>query len=1069
MATFCIPKEYASKLKAAVGGGGINISELMTMSSAQRRAVFETYTNPELAKGINAGFEKAMISKQKDSLKKWVDSTFNAKAKSSPAYKDILTKINELDELGVLNPKSSEAFLQDLVATKLGATVSANEAQKINELAKNLQKLEGQKSEFGTPTIDYFQAKKEMEDYLDSITPRSKTRVATETIGRGSLLLSIKSPLLNIESNTVQGFVQAFARRIETRTSLGSNNNYALEYVKFVNEVYDKTGYDVSRMLTLSQDRMIRGEEKSTSQGPGAVRKLGRVYEDIVYKKLLGKPDVVAASVAFADRANLESTKIAKAAGLTKTEAKTKALEIFKDATKIVPETAEGQLVRDNAIADAMYSTFTNDSKWSEVGLGIRKVFNLASGDLRFGDLNMPFVKTPANVIGATVESSGALVPVDATIRMFKSVKAVREGRNTTEAFGENFNGFSQKIVKAGLGLTFTYLLASMIDPEDYIGEWPTSIKEQELLRLKKANTNSILIGGKWVSLDYFGVLGAPLVGMLYAKKYGDTLPDKVFQYYLGVAKQAVKIPGFEDMASLYETVQKTRSNDTTLGEKMSEVSNYLISFVRARTIPSIVSDVAKGTDSVEREVGKGDPVGALKAGIPGLRQLLPEKKNVLGQVITTEGLLSTLLFGARVKTAESSELLTELNRLSTSQNLPAITDVEKTSSRVKDLKAQVGEEKFVELKTEYTDRLRSRIGRIITTGQYKKSDDDKKAAMIDKIKSEEVERLLKKGKYRKPSKDKQSSLDVTNNLIADLFLKVNDLVAKDAYAAEDGMTPEDFSKPGVIARAKNLLKKFWNGSADQGIIDPQGKSVKTSQSNNPYKLTKTDTGMTRIIYPNGSFTDVQSDEETERYLANWQKNYKEVTGQDWPSSAPNWVETVRNQEAPREQPVINSGGKILGITIKRGQTAKKIPDVEVRKETKAKPLDESKPYPARGGNPWQKEIKDIFGEDAADFERVMGWDYPDGRPGGGENRGYNPKAENKNKNGTLDIGLLQINEGTYKDFSRRHKSKLDNLGISAYTDLYDPIKNLQFAKVIFDEQGFNAWYGAPPDLRKKR
>lgn len=79
-----------------------------------------------------------------------------------------------------------------------------------------------------------------------------------------------------------------------------------------------------------------------------------------------------------------------------------------------------------------------------------------------------------------------------------------------------------------------------------------------------------------------------------------------------------------------------------------------------------------------------------------------------------------------------------------------------------------------------------------------------------------------------------------------------------------------------------------------------------------------------------------------------------------------------------------------------------------------------------------------------------------------GENRAFNPKAINKNKNGSMDLGLFQINSNTFKDYKNRRGKELAQYGIYTYEQMKDPEKNTILAKLIFDEQGHNAWYGSP-------
>lgn len=754
MATTCITKQLAEQLKVAVKAGKINIAKMYEMTSKERRALFEHYVDTETASFVNGKFEEAMISTDTNALKKWAKETFNIREKKSGKYNDVLKKIETLNELGVLDPEKSSAFLEDLVATKLGATVTAEEAKIISEKSVKLQEEASKRSEFGTPTLEYFIARREMENYMDSIVPSSRLKVATSVIARGTMLFSMKSPLLNIESNTVHGLLQAFERRIDSRKLGGANNQYAKKYMGFVNKVYSKTGYDVSRMRTLEAESQIRGEDVTKTQGTGKIRALGRFYEDLIFRKMQGAPDVIFSSIAFSDRANIESTKVAQAQGLKGQEMKDKALAIFQDATAIEPQTEEGRAVRESAMADAFYSTYTNKSAYSDFALGIRKLFNIASGDLRVGDNIMPFVKTPANVIGAGIDASGVLLPAQTVVRMAKVIKAIRAGDSIKEAIGESFTGFSRTVIRSGLGLTFAWLISNLFKPEDFIGEYPVSDKERQLLLLKNATTNSVKIGDRWYSLDYFGSLGAPIVGMLYAKKYGTDLPNVIWEYYKGVGRQVAKIPGFEEFYNTVEGLKGAAPGaGKTVDEEIKEVANFAVSFIKSRAIPAIIGDVAKATDTAERIASKEDPLSQVKTGIPGVRQSLPEKKNVFGETVNTENIFSVLLAGSRSKLAKDSPVISELDRLASTGNLPSITDVEKTSPQAKGLKTQVGERKFAVLKADFGKKLYIKIRDKMNTNSYKKATDEEKKNMIDKIKSDEFKKMLRIGKYKKPKK----------------------------------------------------------------------------------------------------------------------------------------------------------------------------------------------------------------------------------------------------------------------------------------------------------------------------
>ena len=752
MAKFCLNKQLADALQESARNGEINIESLADMNSAQRTEFFSNWADKSTAQQISGGFEEAMISDQQDALAKWVKKVFSGSKKVEAKKKDVLAKIDSLNESGVLTPANEDAFLSDLVATKLGVTVTAEEASTIATMSTKLEALAEQESEFGTPTIEYFKAKKEIENYLESLAPSSRLKVSTSISGRGAMLFSFKSPFLNIESNSIQAFLGGLERRVVSRNLTGSNSNYSKEYRKFVMKVFKESGYDVTRMRSLDSVQKVRGEEIGiTAQGEGKARAVARFYEDIVFKKLMSAPDVAFSAVHFADSANLTSTQVAKNEGLVGEKLKARSLEIFKDATRVSPKTAEGKKVRSQAIADAEYGTYTNDSALSKASLGIRRVLNEVTGDFRLGDQLMPFVKTPANVISAGLDVSGVTIPIDLAQRTVKLVNEMRAGETFTEASQRAMVGITRKWVRAGFGITFAHILASLFDPEEFIGEYPTSKKEQELLRSRNATTNSVKIGDRWVSLDYFGALGSPLVGILYAKKYGDTTSEKLFNYYVGVGKQISKIPGLELNKDIYTTLRNTKFN--TLEDNVGELQKSFIDYVSARTIPAFSYDVAKMTDEYERRADPKKPLQSIQRKIPVLSTKLEPKISVFGDKIKTESGVSILLFGSRVKTQTKSKVVDEMIRLNDVGHLPSISDSTITSTRMKSLKTQVGDEKFSEAQDYFRTRYAQKVSKLISTASYKRKDDAEKAKAIDKIKDDTLERTLKRYKFKKVKK----------------------------------------------------------------------------------------------------------------------------------------------------------------------------------------------------------------------------------------------------------------------------------------------------------------------------
>lgn len=755
-AAYCIPPTTAQMLVDAIKSGDVigDIGQLYEMTSKERRDSFAKHVDKETAQLINAGFEKAMLSNQKNALQNWVKKTFNTEAKKNGQAQTVLDKIGELDEQGLLTPENTDKFLEDLVTDKLGISITPKEAEQISELSRQVEEASKIPNGKYGPDIKYWEAKKKFDNYADSLTPTPKLRIATSVIGRATMLFSIKSPIVNIESNTVNAISEGFNRRVETLAKSGvvPASTVPIGYVNYVNKVYRKTGYDISRMITMEDGRKRLGEEIIHSQGKGVTRAVGRFYTDIVFNKLMTAPDVAFSSVHFADSGMIHATIIARSEGVKGKALKARAEQIFTDAAQIIPKTPQGQIVREKARLEAERGTYTNKNNYSKTALALRGVLNTASGDLRFGDNLMPFVKVPATVIGTSIDYSGVLLPVETFITLKNALNAKKAG--DSGVFRSIFTpNYIRKVTRAGLGITTAMILSSWFDPEEFIGEYPTTEKERELFKLKKARENSVKIGGKWISLDYFGPLAAPFVGMMTAKKYGTDPIDAFLKYNQGTLVQASRIPGFRDFTDMYDALVDLNPTKSTPEELKEQGITFIADLVRSRTLPAFVSDFAKATDQYERQVEKNDFIGRFMMNIPELRKNLPEKVNIFGEKVTTEGFWGSLLFGSRVKQAGDDKLVNELSRLADKQLLPSVTDVSRTSERAKQLKEQIGDQRFRKFYSDFGTVFKQKTLRLIDSGKYRRANDEKKQDLINEVKSKQFDKMLKKHGYKKPKK----------------------------------------------------------------------------------------------------------------------------------------------------------------------------------------------------------------------------------------------------------------------------------------------------------------------------
>lgn len=751
----CIPRSEANKIKEAIKNGDFTIAKLYEMNSQDRHDLFSVYVGDKLATFVNGNFEKAMVSRQKDSLKQWVKDTFG---KQKEEAKDAIDKIENLEE--VLRPGEGEDFLRDLAAIKLGFQVTEKQAKTIVEKTEKLAELQGEVTDLGLPTDKFLEAYNDLEKYVQALNPTNQLRVMTSLFGRAMMLFRPSSVILNIEGNTLNAVLTEIEKRVGLAVTEGAlkgdNTDLAKEFVKKNTAIYIKTGYDFTRMNELSEGHRILNEDITHTEGKGFIRKVFGKNAERFLRFTQGVPDVVFASTQFATTANIMSTSIAKDEGLSGDAQKERAREIMKDSFKMEPETDAGKLVREQAQADAQQSTYTGNSFAAKnISLKIRSLFNDLVPNLRLGDLNIPFAKTPANIGAQGIEMAGGGL-FEVGYQAYQLKKAWQDvGKGSPEA-KQALSRIIRLGVKMGLGQLIAMLITANIDEDDFIGAYPTSPTEQKLFEARRGIENSIRIGDKWVSTAYFGPLAPIITGHLYAKKYKkEGILGSVLGYLRGAGQGILELPGFSQAKDALVYINDIFQEGKSASDIRKDATAGILDFVRARTIPGVVADIAKMTDEYDRKTKGEGELARVKASIPGLRQTLPVKQDVFGNKIETEAAISTLLFGSRAKEAKNNTLLNEMVRLQQQGQLPALSDIEASSTRVKQFKEQVPKAKYNKAVTESRTEFASKTTELIKTTKYKNMTDEQKKAAINKIKDETLDEVLKKYGYKAPKKKK--------------------------------------------------------------------------------------------------------------------------------------------------------------------------------------------------------------------------------------------------------------------------------------------------------------------------
>ena len=633
-----------------------------------------------------------------------------------------------------LNARNAKMYIREALDDVFGTTVSQEEANqiigKIGEIEKSIVNT---LDETGNPSVQTWQKINEMNNLVEGLTPSPALQIFSSIIARGAMLASIKSPVLNVISNTENILTEILIRRAVNSLEGGASfsavdKSVEKDYLAYADDVYRASGYNVSTTEGLDAATITLGERRISTQGAGKFRAFARGVETGVFKYMMGYPDSRAKDFVFSDAAALEATTIAQNEGLSGEALSKRATELYEDATRVAPLTEEGMVIREKAMMEANVATYTNDTAFSKFALGIRETLNRATGNVRLGDQLMPFVKTPANVVALGVEYSiGAAYLIPNLTTVIRDVKAGKLSAKSRMAI--------KAAVRNGLGVVLAMLIAMALDPDDYTPDYDAlTMSERRLALEKNAVFNSIRIGDKYISLDYFGPLAIPLTAVLSARRREET---GWFGYAKGVASQLQKLPGLKEYSEAVDAVGRAVSN--TPEKTIKNLNNAMIDFIRARTIPSIVNDLAKSIDTYERETSAGTYDKA-QASVPGIREELPLKYTTTSRTPKeTEAALSILLFGARVKTAASNRVIYEIDRLYKKNAKPTITDVTRSGKL-----SELSEAKQQRVRKEFAKRYYDGVYTLIRTREYRAKDDEQRAAAINKVRRQIIEQLKK-------------------------------------------------------------------------------------------------------------------------------------------------------------------------------------------------------------------------------------------------------------------------------------------------------------------------------------
>ena len=492
---------------------------------------------------------------------------------------------------------------------------AAKEIQKYNEaidtarggiggLRKKVPELTGQQADYiltemkaignlaGEAKAIRFQ---KLQNFIADLVPSSLYKKIV-SVWKAGLLTGVKTSGLNIFSNTSHALSEKVkdipAAMVDSVASLFTGERTLTATLRGRGGVkegfekgwrYLKTGYDERNIGTkLDYHRVNFGKNR--------VAKGIQKYEETVFR-LIGSEDQPFYYGAKASSLYNQALAAAKNAGL-------KGVEKANFVDNLVQNPTDKMLRY--AVLDAETAVFQNETVLGKIARQIQK----APG----GEIVVPFGKTPSAV--ATQILNYSPIGIIKTI-----VQNIGKGR-----FDQRL--FSQGIGRGLVGTGALYIGGELFKKGLVALDRPAGEREQKLWELEGKKPNSIKIGDSWRSVQVLGPAGnLLLVGAHFADEFSKSgSPTEALGRAVGGSAKSFSEQTF--LTGINQTV-------AAITDPQRSAEGYFGSML-ASTIPTIVSDVARATDPLERRT---QTIGErFQARIPGARQGLEPQVDVLGK-----------------------------------------------------------------------------------------------------------------------------------------------------------------------------------------------------------------------------------------------------------------------------------------------------------------------------------------------------------------------------------------------------------------------------------------------------
>lgn len=530
-------------------------------------------------------------------------------------------------------------------------------------------------------------------------------------VWKAGLLTSLRTSERNIFGNSVHGMIEAVkdlpasladrlmsgvtGKRTLTPTFQGSGEMYSKKTGQQISDVL-RLGYDASEDISKFDHKRITWANTPVQQ---ALKK----YTDIVFRSL-GAQDKPFYNSAF--KRSLYS------------QAGAEAINIGQEGNRAViqklVENPTDEMIK-TAISDANVATFHDKNSASSIANAIkREMAKVKLGDVEVGkiasEVFMPFTGVPTSILGQIANYS--------PIGLLKGI--INTGKVLAQDVPELQRQAAHEIGRGVIG-TGIFGLGSYLASKGLITGQPKDATEQRQWDLENKPRNSIMINGKWRSLNS---VGPEAVVFLAGAKLNEEMknPEGSIGGYAGTLGK-----DYLDQSFVTGIQQPVNAITDPARYGKSYVGNQM-----ASVMPNIGKDLAKSLDPVQREANT--ITDYVKQATPLVRNTLIEKRDTLGNVMPQEptGLGAFFdLFNS--KTPVDNAVVNELGRLSQTGNDATPSKLTPDQTILKQ-KVKLTFEQLNQLEKGVGEALKPRLESLITSPNYQQLDDEQKAQAIDKI-----------------------------------------------------------------------------------------------------------------------------------------------------------------------------------------------------------------------------------------------------------------------------------------------------------------------------------------------